>query len=89
MIIGLDLMLHICLKDYFKHKCLQWDGATVHMNNPSSFLGRYNLTKREMCKLVMQNSEPASTQEATEKMIQIISSTYAKAYLKQVADNAT
>ena len=35
----------------------------------------------------MQTTEPASIQEATEIMVKIFDSTYAKAYLKQVADN--
>ena len=37
----------------------------------------------------MQTAEPASTIEATEILLKIIDSTYEKAYLKQVADNAT
>ena len=37
----------------------------------------------------MQTVEPASTREATERMVKILNSTYAKAYLKQVADNET
>ena len=37
----------------------------------------------------MKNAEPSSTQEATEKMLKILDSTYTKADLNQVADNAS
>ena len=37
----------------------------------------------------MKTEEPASTREATEILVKIINITYAKADLKQVADNAT
>ena len=41
-----------------------------------------------MLRVVMQTSEPASTQEATNWMVKILDITYKKADLKQVADNA-
>ena len=37
----------------------------------------------------MQTSEPASTREASDKMVKILNGTYEKAYLNQVADDAT
>ena len=40
-----------------------------------------------MRKVVMQTSEPASTWEATKRMMKILDSTYAKADLKGVVDN--
>ena len=42
-----------------------------------------------MRRVVMQNSEPGSTREATDRLIKILNSNYAKADLKQIADNAT
>ena len=42
-----------------------------------------------MREVVMQTAEPASTEEATEKMVKTLDSTYVKAYLKQVANNTT
>ena len=39
--------------------------------------------------VVIQTSEPDSTREATEILLKIFKSTYAKADLKQVANNAT
>ena len=35
MIICCDMMVQIGLTSKFKHKVLQWDGATVHMKNPA------------------------------------------------------
>ena len=42
-----------------------------------------------MHEVVMQTVEPDSTREDTERMVKIFESTYAKAELKYVADNAT
>ena len=59
------------------------------MKELSGLLGQSVQTKHEMREVVMQNSGPASKQEATEQMVKIIDSTFAEAELKQVADNAT
>ena len=48
-----------------------------------------DLTKCEMHKVVMQTAEPSSAREATERMVKTLDSTYAKACLKQVSNNAT
>ena len=82
-------MVQIGLMAYFKRQALQWYGATVHMKDPSSFLGQSYITKNNMHKVFMQTVEPASTREATEKMVKILDSTYAKADLKQVTNDAT
>ena len=39
--------------------------------------------------MVIYTEEPVSTREATESLVKIIGSTYVKAYLEQVASNAT
>ena len=85
MIIGRDLMVQLGLTAGFKLQVLQWDGATVYMKEPRSFIGKSNLTKCKMREVVMQTSEPASTQEDTKRMVSILDSTYAKSDLKQVA----
>ena len=54
MIIGRDLMVQLGLTADSKRQLLQWDDATVNMKGPRSFLGQSNLTKREMCTVVMQ-----------------------------------
>ena len=66
MIIGRYLMVQLLLKADFRHQVIRRDSANVHMKEPSSFLGKSNLTKREMREVVMQTAEPASTREATE-----------------------
>ena len=89
MIIGRDLMLELGLSSDFKHQFLQWDGTTGPMKEPSGILGKSDLTQREMSEVLMQTVEPASSRKATKILVKILDSTYAKAYLKQVADNAT
>ena len=89
MIISRDMMVQIGLMDNFKHQVLQWVGATVHMKEPSVLLGQSNIAKREVRKVVMQTAELSSTREATKLMVKILESTYVKADLKQVDDNAT
>ena len=42
-----------------------------------------------MRKVVMQNEEPDSIRETKEILVKILDSTYAKEYLKQVANNVT
>ena len=59
------------------------------MNYPINFLGKFDLTKRKMRELVMQNVEPASTLEDTERMVKILDSTSAKSDLEQVVANAS
>ena len=51
-------------------------------------LGKYDLTKREMRDVVIQTAEPASTREATEIIVKVIGSTYAKANLEQVVNDS-
>ena len=61
MIIGRDLMVQLGLTADFNHQVLQWDGATLHMKEPSSMIGQHDLNKHKMREVVMQSSEPAST----------------------------
>ena len=89
IIIGHDLMVQLVLTADFKRQVLQWDDATVHMKYTSSLLGKSYLAKREMREVVMQTSEPSSTRGATERMVKILNSTYTKAGLEQVVNNAS
>ena len=88
MIIGRDLMVQLGLTADFKRQFLQWDGTNVHMKEPSNLIGQTDLTKREICEVVMQTAEPASTREATERMVKTIDITYEKADLKQVVNDS-
>ena len=78
MIIVCDLMIQLGLTAIFKRQLLQWDGATLHMKEPSSLIEQSDLTRREMHWVVMQTVEPASTREATEQMVKTLDCTYAK-----------
>ena len=59
------------------------------MKKPSGMLGKYDLNKGEICEVVMQTVELASTREATDRMIKVLNVTYAKEDLNQIADNKT
>ena len=66
MIISYDLMIQLGLTTDFNSHFLQWDGATVHRKEKIKFLGKFDLTKREMREVVMQTVEQAFAREATE-----------------------
>ena len=53
----------------FKRQFLQWNGAAIPMNDPSSLLRKTDLTSRKMCKMIIQTVETVSTREATEIMV--------------------
>ena len=60
IIIGRCLMVQLVLTSNFKRQVLKWGGNNFHIKEPSSFLGKYDLPKRKICKVVMQTSEPVS-----------------------------
>ena len=61
MIIRCDLMVQLGLTADFKCQFLQWNGATLHMKETIGLLGKSDINKRDMRKVVMQTTEPAST----------------------------
>ena len=89
MIIYREMMAQIDLTADLKRQVFQSDGTTVHMKDPIRSLGQSDLTKRNMRKAFMQTSEPASTRKATEILVEILDSIYAKEDLKEVANNAS
>ena len=84
MIICHDLMVQLGLTADCKRQALQWYGANVQLKESRNLLGQSDLTKRKMREVVMQTSEPDSNREATEIMVKILDSTYAKADLEQL-----
>ena len=46
VIIGCDLMVKLGLTENFKRQLLQWDGATVPMNEPRSLLWKSDNTRK-------------------------------------------
>ena len=89
MIIFRDLMVELGMMGNFKLQILKWDFITVYMKETSSLLGKYDLNKREIREVVMQTAGPASTLEATDRLVKILDVNYANADLNQGTDNAT
>ena len=58
------------------------------MKGPRGLLGKSDLTSHDMHAVVIHTAETNSTIETTDRLIKILDSTYSKAELKQVADNA-
>ena len=81
MIIVIELMVHICLMDYFKQQVIQWDNTAVPMKEASIFIGQTDLAGHNMGEVLIQTGKPSSTKQATELMINIIEITYSKAEL--------
>ena len=82
-------MVQLGLSNDFKHQVIQWDGATVPMEQPRSLLGQTDPKNHDMHEVVMQTAEPVSTREATEILAKTLDITYFKADLEQVAASAT
>ena len=89
MIIGCDLMVQLSLFTNVKYQFLQWDGINVPTKETSGLTGQSYLNSHEMHEVAIQNVEPVSKIEATERLMKNLDSTYAKEKLKHVADNAT
>ena len=60
MIICRDLVVQLGLTAYFKRHVFQWYGVTVNMKEPGIFLGKLDLTKQDMCDVVIQTAKPDS-----------------------------
>ena len=55
------MMVQLGLTSNFKCQVIRWDGATVHMKELRSLIGKFNLNKWEMREVVMQTAATAST----------------------------
>ena len=82
-------MVQLVLIADLNHQFPQWDSVIVPVKEPSGMQWKSDLTSRDMRMVVMKTTEPYFTREATEILLKILDSTYAKADIKQVADNAT
>ena len=56
MIIGRDLMVQLGLMSDLKSQVLQWYGVTVPMKEPRGLIGKSDLNKRQMRKVVMHTA---------------------------------
>ena len=81
-------MVQLVLMSDLNHQFPQWDSVTVPVKEPNGMQWKSDLTSRNMRMVVMKTTEPDFTREATEILLKILDSTYAKADIKQVADNA-
>ena len=52
---------------------------------PIGLLGQTNLTICDMCKVVIQNTEPVSTREDIVRLVKILDITYEKSNLEQLS----
>ena len=89
MIIDCYLMVQLSLTADCRGQVHQWEGTILHMKEPSGLLGQSDLNNHKMREVCMKTVEPDSTREAPGLIVKILNSTYAKADLKMVANNAT
>ena len=89
MIIGSDLMVQLGLSEDFKRQVHSLEGIPVPMKELSDMFSQTDQTSCEMREVVMKTEEQVSTKEATERLLKILNSTYAKSDLKQIANNVT
>jgi len=88
MIIGRDILSILEIDMFFKDETVTWDHVTIPMKD-------YHLddkipkpTRSELKSILSPRDEPKATQEATNRAIKILDSTYKKADLRKVTDEA-
>ena len=84
MIVGRDLMTSIGIQIDFQNKMLRWDGVELEMRDFSSTTP----TRKEIKATLQKAAEPVVTKEATSRLVKILDSTYEKADLRQVVEQA-
>ena len=89
MIIVCELMEQIFLKASFGSQILEWGKTEITTKYPDNFLVQPDLTKCYMGNMVIDNSEPYSTRQTTERVVKIFNSTYARYNLDKVAAAAS
>ena len=87
MVIGRDILVPLGIDISNKHKAVIWDDTIVPLK-PSNFRTNVAETKKELNTIFTQSAEPKVTQEATERVVKILDSTYEKANLEEIVDNA-
>ena len=87
MIIGHDIMNQLELELSFKNKAILWEGMDITMRDFNR-IKKWNLSKFEWKAIIQEMNEPITTQEATDRMLQILDSKYNKANLKHVIEGA-
>ena len=78
IIIGIDIIVLLGISEYFKHNVILWDVDVERMKEPIGLIGKTYIISRGIREVVMQTAEPVSTGGATERLVKILNSTYAK-----------
>ena len=89
MIIGRDILSILGIDISFKDETVTWDHVTVPMKDYHSDDKIPKPTRSELKSILSPRDEPKATQEATNRAIKILDSTYKKADLRKVADEAS
>ena len=89
IIIGRYLMLQLGLTADFNYQVLSRDNAVLPMKYPRNIIGQSNLSKRDVCELLMHSADPYLTNEATKIMVNILDIIYVKVVLEHISYNYT
>ncbi len=87
MIIGRDLMQELGMDLVFSENVVTWEGTKIPMRDFKR-LKKYKLKSKELNVIIQGSDEPIVTEEATNRMLKILDSTYKKADLKEVIKKA-
>ena len=89
MIIGRDLLVKLGIDIRFTDQTIKWEDMLVPMKAFAPGKDHKSLSNKEIRASIAQIAEPISTREATERVVRILDSNYAKANLDEVAEAAT
>ena len=89
MIIGRDLLVKLGIDIRFTDQTIKWEDMLVPMKAFAPGKDHKSLSNREIRASIAQIAEPISTREATERVVRILDSNYAKANLEEVSEAAT
>ena len=89
MIIGRDLLEKLSIDLRFTDRTIKWDDVIIPMKDCDFRWNQEVLSNKELRASIAQIAEPISTREATQRVVKILDSKYAKADLEKVAAEAT
>ena len=87
LILGRDLMTELKMDILFSQKTLNWEGISIPMRDFRR-IQKLRLSKYELKAIINEVKEPIITQQATERIINILDSKYEKANLRAVIEGA-
>ena len=89
MIIRCDLLVKLGIDLRFKDQTIKWEDMLVPIKAFSSGQNHGSLSNKEIRASIVQIADPIAMQEATEIVVRILDSNYAKPNLDEVAEAAT